>query len=140
LELEITEGVLMSDFERAINTLRRLKSIGVSIAMDDFGTGYSSLRYLQAFPFDKIKVDKSFIDQLDENLQSQAIIRAVVGLAHGLSLPVLAEGVETSGQLEFLKREGCDEVQGYLIGRPLPIENYAEIVGIPSAPRAEMAG
>ena len=142
LELEITEGVLMSDFERAINTLRRLKSIGVSIAMDDFGTGYSSLRYLQAFPFDKIKVDKSFIDQLDENLQSQAIIRAVVGLAHGLSLPVLAEGVETSGQLEFLKREGCDEVQGYLIGRPLPIENYAEIVGIAPAPqtRDEMAG
>jgi predicted signal transduction protein with EAL and GGDEF domain len=72
--------------------------------MDDFGTGYSSLRYLQAFPFDKIKVDKSFIDQLDENLQSQAIIRAVVGLAHGLSLPVLAEGVETSGQLEFQAR------------------------------------
>jgi len=142
LELEITEGVLMNDFERAINTLRRLKSIGVSVAMDDFGTGYSSLRYLQAFPFDKIKVDKSFIDQLDENLQSQAIIRAVVGLAHGLSLPVLAEGVETSGQLEFLRREGCDEVQGYLIGRPLPIENYADIVGIPSVPqpRAEMAG
>jgi diguanylate cyclase (GGDEF)-like protein len=142
LELEITEGVLVNDFERAIATLRRLKALGVSIAMDDFGTGYSSLRYLQAFPFDKIKVDKSFIDQLDENLQSQAIIRAVVGLAHGLALPVLAEGVETAGQLEFLKREGCDEMQGYLIGRPLPIENYAEIVGIPSLParRAEMAG
>jgi len=142
LELEITEGVLVNDFERAIGTLRRLKALGVSIAMDDFGTGYSSLRYLQAFPFDKIKVDKSFIDQLDENLQSQAIIRAVVGLAHGLALPVLAEGVETAGQLEFLKREGCDEVQGYLIGRPLPIDNYSEIVGIASPParRAEMAG
>jgi len=142
LELEITEGVLVNDFERAIGTLRRLKALGVSIAMDDFGTGYSSLRYLQAFPFDKIKVDKSFIDQLDENLQSQAIIRAVVGLAHGLALPVLAEGVETAGQLEFLKREGCDEVQGYLIGRPLPIDNYSETVGIASAParRAEMAG
>jgi diguanylate cyclase (GGDEF)-like protein len=135
LELEITEGVLMNDFERAIATLRRLKSLGVSIAMDDFGTGYSSLRYLQAFPFDKIKVDKSFIDQLDENAQSQAIIRAVVGLAHGLSLPVLAEGVETAGQLEFLRSEGCDEVQGYLIGRPLQIENYADIVGIPSPPQ-----
>ena len=142
LELEITEGVLVNDFERAIGTLRRLKALGVSIAMDDFGTGYSSLRYLQAFPFDKIKVDKSFIDQLDENLQSQAIIRAVVGLAHGLALPVLAEGVETAGQLEFLKREGCDEVQGYLIGRPLPIDNYSETVGIASPParRAEMAG
>jgi EAL domain-containing protein (putative c-di-GMP-specific phosphodiesterase class I) len=142
LELEITEGVLVNDFERAIGTLRRLKSLGVSVAMDDFGTGYSSLRYLQAFPFDKIKVDKSFIDQLDENLQSQAIIRAVVGLAHGLALPVLAEGVETTGQLEFLRREGCDEVQGYLIGRPLPIDNYSEIVGIAQAParRAELAG
>ena len=139
LELEITEGVLVNDFERAISTLRRLKALGVSIAMDDFGTGYSSLRYLQAFPFDKIKVDKSFIDQLDENLQSQAIIRAVVGLAHGLALPVLAEGVETAGQLEFLKREGCDEVQGYLIGRPLPIDNYATLTGRPKKTRAGAA-
>jgi diguanylate cyclase (GGDEF)-like protein len=127
LELEITEGVLMDDFDRAIAILRRLKSLGVSIAMDDFGTGYSSLRYLQAFPFDKIKIDKSFVDQLDHNLQSQAIIRAVIGLAHGLALPVLAEGVESKDQLEFLKREHCDEIQGYLIGRPQPIENYLEI-------------
>ncbi len=128
LELEITEGVLMSDFARAIGILRRLKSLGVSIAMDDFGTGYSSLRYIQAFPFDKIKIDKSFVDQLGENMQSQAIIRAVIGLAHGLALPVLAEGVETSEQLEFLKRERCDEIQGYLIGRPQPIENYSTMV------------
>jgi diguanylate cyclase (GGDEF)-like protein len=135
LELEITEGVLMNDFERAIGVLRRLKSLGVSIAMDDFGTGYSSLRYIQAFPFDKLKVDKSFVDQLNQNLQSQAIIRAVVGLAHGLGLPVVAEGVETSDQLEFLKREHCDEVQGYLIGRPQPIEHYAELVGIPGTPQ-----
>src|SRR6202051_3461288 len=129
LELEITEGVLMSDFERAIGTLRRLKSLGVSIAMDDFGTGYSSLRYLQAFPFDKIKIDKTFVNQLDQNVQSQPIIRAVIGLAHGLALPVLAEGVETTDQLEFLKREHCDEIQGYLIGRPQPIESYSAIVG-----------
>jgi diguanylate cyclase (GGDEF)-like protein len=128
LELEITEGVLMSDFARAITILRRLKSLGVSIAMDDFGTGYSSLRYLQAFPFDKIKIDKSFVDQLGENMQSQAIIRAVIGLAHGLALPVLAEGVETADQLEFLKRERCDEIQGYLIGRPQPIETYSSTV------------
>jgi EAL domain-containing protein (putative c-di-GMP-specific phosphodiesterase class I) len=128
LELEITEGVLMSDFARAITILRRLKSLGVSIAMDDFGTGYSSLRYLQAFPFDKIKIDKSFVDQLGQNMQSQAIIRAVIGLAHGLALPVLAEGVETADQLEFLKREHCDEIQGYLIGRPQPIENYSATV------------
>jgi diguanylate cyclase (GGDEF)-like protein len=142
LELEITEGVLMNDFERAIGILRRLKSLGVSIAMDDFGTGYSSLRYLQAFPFDKIKIDKSFIDQLDQNTQSQAIIRAVIGLAHGLALPVLAEGVETADQVEFLKREHCDEIQGYLIGRPQPIETYSVIVGRPlsAQSRAEIAG
>jgi EAL domain-containing protein (putative c-di-GMP-specific phosphodiesterase class I) len=129
LELEITEGVLMNDFTRAIAILRQLKSLGVSIAMDDFGTGYSSLRYLQAFPFDKIKIDKSFVDQLGQNMQSQAIIRAVIGLAHGLALPVLAEGVETVDQLEFLRREHCDEIQGYLIGRPQPIEDYSAIVG-----------
>jgi len=142
LELEITEGVLMSDFERAIAILRRLKALGVSIAMDDFGTGYSSLRYLQAFPFDKIKIDKSFVDQLDQNLQSQAIIRAVIGLAHGLKLPVLAEGVESGDQLEFLKRENCDEIQGYLIGRPQPIELYSAIVEPADAgeDRVEMAG
>ena len=136
LELEITEGVLMNDFARAITILRQLKSLGVSIAMDDFGTGYSSLRYLQAFPFDKIKIDKSFVDELGHNMQSQAIIRAVIGLAHGLALPVLAEGVETADQLEFLKRERCDEIQGYLIGRPQPIEIYSAIVGGPlSMPR-----
>jgi diguanylate cyclase (GGDEF)-like protein len=142
LELEITEGVLMSDFERAIAVLRRLKSLGVSIAMDDFGTGYSSLRYLQAFPFDKIKIDKSFVDQLDQNLQSQAIIRAVIGLAHGLALPVLAEGVEGADQLEFLKREHCDEIQGYLIGRPQPIESYSVVVGstLAAQVQTEMAG
>ncbi len=141
LELEITEGVLMNDFERAIGILRRLKALGVAIAMDDFGTGYSSLRYLQAFPFDKIKIDKSFVDQLGGNLQSQAIIRAVVGLAHGLALPVLAEGVETREQLEFLKREHCDEIQGYLIGRPQPIEAYSPIVKpLAEQARIEMAG
>src|SRR5260370_29779595 len=89
LELEITEGVLMNDFTRAIAILRRLKSLGVSIAMDDFGTGYSSLRYLQPFPFANIKIDKSFVDQLDQNMQSQAIIPAVMRLAHRPARPVL---------------------------------------------------
>jgi len=129
LELEITEGVLIDDFARAISVLTRLKALGVRIAMDDFGTGYSSLRYLQAFPFDKIKIDQTFISRLDENPQSQTIVKAVIGLARGLSLPVLAEGVETDNQLAFLRREGCDEVQGYLIGRPQPIECHAAIVG-----------
>jgi diguanylate cyclase (GGDEF)-like protein/PAS domain S-box-containing protein len=129
LELEITEGVLIGDFARALSILRRLKALGVRIAMDDFGTGYSSLSYLQSFPFDKIKIDQSFVSNLDRSPQSAAIIRAVIGLGRGLDLPVIAEGVETAAQLAFLTEEACDEVQGYLVGRPGPIENYAELVG-----------
>jgi diguanylate cyclase (GGDEF)-like protein/PAS domain S-box-containing protein len=129
LELEITEGVLIADFTRAVSVLRRLKALGVRIAMDDFGTGYSSLSYLQSFPFDKIKIDQSFISDLEHNRQSAAIVRAVVSLAHGLGLPVIAEGVESPAQLEFLTRETVDEVQGYLLGRPYPIKHYAELIG-----------
>ena len=129
LELEITEGVLIGDFSRAVSILRRLKSLGVHIAMDDFGSGYSSLSYLQAFPFDKIKIDQAFISNLERNVQSATIVRAVIGLARGLGLPVLAEGVETKEQLAFLAKENCDEIQGYLIGRPLPIDDYAELTG-----------
>jgi predicted signal transduction protein with EAL and GGDEF domain len=129
LELEITEGVLVEDFGRGVALLRRLKTLGVRIAMDDFGTGYSSLSYLQSFPFDKIKVDQSFISNVENNPQSAAIVRAVIGLAHGLNRPVLAEGVETRRQLEFLAAESCDEVQGYLIGRPRPITEHSALVG-----------
>jgi diguanylate cyclase (GGDEF)-like protein/PAS domain S-box-containing protein len=129
LELEITENVLIGDFSSAVSILRRLKLLGVRIAMDDFGTGYSSLSYLQSFPFDKIKIDKTFIANLDHNPQSAAIIRAVIGLGRGLELPVVAEGVETKSQLDFLTREACDQVQGYVVGRPLPIEDYADLVG-----------
>ena len=134
LELEITEGVLIDDAARALNILRRLKLLGVRIAMDDFGTGYSSLSYLQSFPFDKIKIDRAFIANLDKNPQSAAIIRAVVGLGRGLNLPVVAEGVETREQLAFLAREACDQVQGYLIGHPRAIDDYAELVGRPARP------
>ncbi len=129
LEFEITESVLMDDFTRAISILRRLKALGVRIAMDDFGTGYSSLSYLQAFPFDKIKIDQTFVSNLDRNQQSAAIVRAIIGLGRALSLPVTAEGVETKEQLAFLADECCDEIQGYLIGRPLPIESYSEAIG-----------
>jgi diguanylate cyclase (GGDEF)-like protein/PAS domain S-box-containing protein len=139
LELEITEGVLIDDFARAVSTLRRLKALGVCIAMDDFGTGYSSLSYLQSFPFDKIKIDKSFISNLGHNNQSATIVRAVIGLARGLQLPVLAEGVETKEQLAFLAKESCDEIQGYLIGRPLPIQDYASLTGLPKKLRAGAA-
>src|SRR5579863_9541429 len=136
LELEITEGVLVEDFSRAVLILRRLKALGVRIAMDDFGTGYSSLSYLQAFPFDKIKIDQSFVSNVMSSPQSAAIICAVIGLARGLHLPVLAEGVETADQLAFLTRESCDEVQGYFVGRPFPIEHYAEIIGREPGQRA----
>lgn len=129
LELEVTEGVLIDDFSRAVSILRRLKSLGVQIAMDDFGTGYSSLSYLRAFPFDKIKIDRSFISDLENNHQSTAIVRAVIGLGRSLDIPILAEGVETQAQHAFLAREGCSEVQGFLTGRPLAIEDYADVVG-----------
>ena len=130
LEVEITEGVLIGDFARALNLLRRLKALGIRIAMDDFGTGYSSLSYLQSFPFDKIKIDRSFISNLEATPQSAEIVRAVLSLAHALHIPVVAEGVETEAQRAFLEREACEEMQGYLIGRPEPIEHYFELIGI----------
>jgi EAL domain-containing protein (putative c-di-GMP-specific phosphodiesterase class I) len=109
--------------------LRRLKALGVRIAMDDFGTGYSSLSYLQSFPFDKIKIDRAFISGIDSNAQSAAIVRAVIGLGHGLEMSIVAEGVETQEQLGFLAEQGCDAVQGYFLGKPLPIGQYAALVG-----------
>ena len=131
LELEITEGVLIDDFSRAVSILRKLKSLGVQIVMDDFGSGYSSLSYLHSFPFDKIKIDQIFVGDLEHNRHSMAIVRVVVGLGRSLEVPILAEGVETEFQHAFLAREGCDAVQGYLVGRPRPIEDYAALVGRP---------
>jgi diguanylate cyclase (GGDEF)-like protein/PAS domain S-box-containing protein len=129
LELEITEGVLIGDFTRALSILRRLKNLGVRIAMDDFGTGYSSLSYLQSFPFDKIKIDQTFVANLCHSQQSATIIRAVIALGRGLDLPVVAEGVETEEQLKFLANENCNGIQGYYVGRPQPIAAYAAMVG-----------
>jgi diguanylate cyclase (GGDEF)-like protein/PAS domain S-box-containing protein len=129
LELEITEGVLIEDFDRGLALLRRLKALGVRVSMDDFGSGYSSLSYLQAFPFDKIKIDRAFVINLGHNPQSAAIIRAVISLGHGLEMSIVAEGVETQEQLGFLADEGCDSVQGYFLGKPLPIGQYAALVG-----------
>ncbi|MGA9301900.1 MAG: EAL domain-containing protein [Bradyrhizobium sp.] len=131
LELEITEGVLIEDFDRGLALLRRLKGLGVRISMDDFGSGYSSLSYLQAFPFDKIKIDRAFVMNLGRNPQSAAIVRAVIGLGHGLEMSIVAEGVETQEQLSFLAEEGCDAVQGYFIGKPLPIDQYDALIGRP---------
>jgi diguanylate cyclase (GGDEF)-like protein/PAS domain S-box-containing protein len=129
LELEITEGVLIEDFDRGLALLRRLKALGVRVSMDDFGSGYSSLSYLQAFPFDKIKIDRAFVINLGHNPQSAAIIRAVIGLGHGLGMSIVAEGVETQEQLGFLADEGCDSVQGYFIGKPAPIGQHTALVG-----------
>ena len=112
----------------AIACTALIKAMGVRIAMDDFGTGYSSLSYLQAFPFDKIKIDKSFVQSIGRTEQATTIIRAVIGLCRGLGIPVIAEGVETEEQRSFLAQEHCTEIQGYIIGRPAPIQVYSEIV------------
>ncbi|MDB5501638.1 MAG: hypothetical protein JWR89_1540 [Tardiphaga sp.] len=125
LELEITEGVLIGDFSRAVSVLNRLKALGVDIALDDFGTGYSSLSYLHSFPFDLIKIDRAFVSDVQTNRHSSAIVKAVIGLGRSLGVPVLAEGVETEEQRTFLFEAGCDAVQGYLTGRPAPAEAYA---------------
>lgn len=127
LELEITETALIRDPDIALSTIRQLKEIGVRIAMDDFGTGYSSLSHLLTFPFDKIKIDGSFIKSVHVNPRAATIVRAVLELGRGLELPVLAEGVETEEELAFLSAESCEEVQGYLFGKPESIERYLQL-------------
>jgi diguanylate cyclase (GGDEF)-like protein len=122
LELEITESALFKDYQRALDNLRRLKALGVRIAMDDFGTGFSSLSTLQSFPFDKIKVDKSFVENIHRDERATVIVKAVLGLGRSLNIPVVAEGVETDEQREFLRGEQCAELQGYAIGRPAPAD------------------
>jgi diguanylate cyclase (GGDEF)-like protein len=119
LELEITESVLLVENAETLATLHALRNLGASISMDDFGTGYSSLSYLRRFPFDKIKIDQSFVRDLGEGEESRAIVRAVVGLGRSLGMVTTAEGVETQAQLAQLRREGCTQVQGYLMSRPV---------------------
>ena len=121
LELEVTESLLLDTTEKTLECLRQIKALGVRVVMDDFGTGYSSLASLQAFPFDKIKLDQRFVRELEVSPQASTIVHAVLGLGRGLGLPVTAEGVETEAQAAALRAAGCDELQGYLIGRPGPI-------------------
>lgn len=128
LELEITESGILADHRHALVTIRRLKALGVRIAMDDYGTGYSSLSTLKSFPFDKIKIDRGFVEGLGTNVQSQAIVRSTLILANSLNIPVLAEGVETQAHLEFLRQEGCQHVQGFYYGRPGPATTIDAIV------------
>ena len=133
LELEITEGVLLDDEARTLTTLRSLKQAGVSISMDDFGTGYSSLSYLRRFPFDKIKVDQSFIRQLPGDAESAAIVRAILTLGACLGMSTTVEGVETAEQFAFTAAEGCDQVQGYHVSRPLPHDEFMSFIGLKEA-------
>lgn len=136
LELEITESGIIADQQNALSIIRQLKSIGVKIAMDDYGTGYSSLSTLQLFPFDKIKIDRGFIDSVAESRQSAAIVRSTLILAQSLDIPVLAEGVENAEHLRFLQDEGCEQVQGYFYGRPQPLSELQDIVNPQSSSEA----
>jgi len=133
LELEITETLVLEKSGQVLATLHALRALGVRISMDDFGTGYSSLSYLRSFPFDKIKVDQSFIRDLAANREAQAIVRSIVSLGKGLGVTITAEGVETEAELRCLRAEGCHEGQGYLFSRPRP---NAEIVGLLEAQSA----
>jgi diguanylate cyclase (GGDEF)-like protein len=127
LELEITETVLLEDSEATLSTLHRLRDLGVKIAMDDFGTGYSSLSYLQSFPFDRIKIDRSFVKDITSASGSLNIVRAVASMAKGLGMAATAEGVETQEQLETVRSEGCTEMQGFLFSRPRPVHEIEQM-------------
>jgi diguanylate cyclase (GGDEF)-like protein len=135
LELEITETVIINDLAHALGVLTRLRALGPTIAMDDFGTGYSSLATLQAFAFDTIKIDRAFVAAMHESRQAAAIVRAVLSLGHSLGVTVVAEGVETEAQRDFLTDAGCDEIQGYLTGRPQPIAAFADAINASGSAR-----
>ncbi|MEZ5906547.1 MAG: EAL domain-containing protein [Geminicoccaceae bacterium] len=128
LELEITEGVLIEDTESTLDVLLQLKRLGLRIALDDFGTGYAGLGYLQMFPFDKLKIDQSIIRRSGRSRHAGAIVRSVVALAHELGLVACAEGVESREQLELLRDEGCDLVQGFYAGQPMPASQMRGVV------------
>ena len=129
LELEITETAFLSDAEATLAALHKLRAKGVRMAMDDFGTGYSSLGYLRSFPFDKIKIDRCFIRDIETSMDCKAIVRAVTGLGSNLGITTTAEGVETAAQLDQLRAEGCDQVQGFLFSRPVPVREVAALLG-----------
>lgn len=129
LELEVTEGVMITDFDRTMLVLHRIKALGVRIALDDFGTGYSSLSYLHVFPLTTLKIDRSFVANLGVASEAAAIARAVISLGHALGIEVVAEGVETREQFDFLVDEGCNYLQGFLLGRPMAAEDYAVEMG-----------
>ena len=124
LELEITESTIMQDDEITTNALNGLHELGVGLALDDFGTGYSSLSYLRRFPMNRVKIDKSFVKEIPENADDCALTAAIIAMAQGLRLKVVAEGVETPEQEAFLCQEGCDELQGFLYSRAVPADDF----------------
>lgn len=126
LQLELTESILMRDVEKTIATLEYLKSTGITLAMDDFGTGYSSLSYLKRFPIDVLKIDRSFVMDLGEGDHGATICAAIIAMSRQLGLTVIAEGVETQQQVEFLRSQDCDEIQGFLISRPIPAAEFEQ--------------
>jgi len=128
LEVELTESAVMSDPEESIAILEQLSKMGVLVSVDDFGTGYSSMSYLRRFPIDKLKIDRVFINEIVSRPEDASIVRAIVSLAHSLRLKVVAEGVETPAQLEFLRSAGCDEYQGYHFSRPLPAADFERLI------------
>lgn len=130
LELEITESVIMSNVDNTMALLHKLKDMGIQLSMDDFGTGYSSFNYLKRFPLDNIKIDQSFIKDISNSKRDETIIKAIIAMAHTLGVNVVAEGVETSEQLELLQEFGCDEMQGFIMSRPLPAEHVQEFLEI----------
>ncbi len=138
LELEMTESAVMEDADRVIKVLRELKEAGTTISIDDFGTGYSSLSYLKQFAIDKLKVDQSFVREVTRDPSDAAIVTAVITMAHSLGLNVIAEGVETEGQLEYLRSHGCDEIQGYFFSRPVPAGDFEQMLR--SGRRLELNG
>ena len=137
LELELTETAIMSDAVEAIGILNDLKSLGVRLSLDDFGTGYSSLNYLRRFPLDSIKIDRSFIQGVDESANDRAIVKTIIALASNLNMNVIAEGVESRSQAQFLKLNGCHEMQGYFFAKPLPAGQLADLLGIGRVMRRE---
>jgi EAL domain-containing protein (putative c-di-GMP-specific phosphodiesterase class I) len=128
LELELTESSLMQNTEATISALLALKRRGVKLSIDDFGTGYSSLAYLQRFPIDKVKIDLAFVRNITGNTNDATIAQTIVQMAHSLKMKAIAEGVETAGQLAYLRHHGCDEMQGYYFSHPLPLDEVEELL------------
>jgi diguanylate cyclase (GGDEF)-like protein/PAS domain S-box-containing protein len=128
LEIELTESLFMSDITPAVDLLHRMKALGVNLSIDDFGTGYSSLSYLSRFPIDVLKIDRSFVADITRDANDEAIVTSIIALAHNLKLAVIAEGVETGEQLDYLRRHGCDEMQGYYFSRPLPAKEFEQLL------------